>query len=62
MEFATEMIAEVARNHLRYKEVSVPLKKAQNERTEKLRTVRDGMRHLTYIISTNSSTPPAYKR
>ena len=31
-------------------EVSVPLKKAQNERQEKLRTIRDGFRHLWYII------------
>ena len=50
MEFATEMIAEVARENLRYKEISVPLKKAQNERTEKLRTVRDGFRHLWFIL------------
>ena len=50
MEFATEMIAEAARRQLRYKEVSVSLKKAQNDRTEKLRTVSDGMRHLMYII------------
>ena len=50
MEFATEMIAEVSRNHLRYKEVSVPLKKAQHNRTEKLRTIRDGFRHLWYIV------------
>ena len=50
MEFATEMIAEVARHHLRYAEVSVPLKKARNERTEKLRTVRDGFRHLWFIL------------
>ena len=50
MEFATEMIAEVARKNLRFKEVPVPLKKAQNERTEKLRTIRDGFRHLWYIV------------
>ena len=50
MEFATEMIAEAARNSLRINEVSVPLKKAQNERTEKLRTIRDGFRHLWYIM------------
>ena len=50
MEFATEMIAEVSRNGLRIGEVSVPLKKAQNERQEKLRTIRDGFRHLWYIV------------
>ena len=50
MEFATEMIAEVSRKGLRIGEVSVPLKKAQNERQEKLRTIRDGFRHLWYIV------------
>lgn len=50
MEFATEMIAEVSRNGLRYGEVPVPLKKAKNDRQEKLRTIRDGFRHLGYII------------
>ena len=50
MEFATEMIAEISRKGLRYMEVSVPLKKVMNKRTEKLRTVRDGLRHLWYII------------
>lgn len=50
MEFATEMIAEASRKGLRIGEASVPLKKAQNERQEKLRTIRDGFRHLWYII------------
>ena len=50
MEFATEMIAEASRKKLRIGQVTVPLKKAQNERQEKLRTVRDGFRHLFYII------------
>ena len=50
MEFATEMIVEASRKGLRIGEVSVPLKKAQNERQEKLRTIRDGFRHLWYII------------
>ncbi len=50
MEFATEMIAEVARHRLTFKEVSVQLKKAQHNRTEKLRTIRDGFRHLWYIL------------
>ena len=50
MIFATEMIAEASRKGLRIGEVSVPLKRAQNERQEKLRTVRDGFRHLFYII------------
>ena len=50
MEFATEMIAEAARKGLRIGEVSVPLRVSRFERKEKLRTVRDGLRHLWYII------------
>ncbi|MBR0397653.1 MAG: glycosyltransferase family 2 protein [Eubacterium sp.] len=50
MEFATEMIAEASRKGLRIGEVSVPLKRAQNERQEKLQTIRDGFRHLWYIV------------
>ena len=50
MEFATEMIAEASRKGLRIGEVSEQLKKAQEERTEKLRTIRDGFRHLRYIM------------
>ena len=50
MEFATEMIAEASRKGLRIGEVSVPLKKAQFERKEKLRTIRDGFRHLWFIV------------
>lgn len=50
MEFATEMIAEASRKGLRIGEVSVPLKRCQVERQEKLRTVRDGCRHLWYIL------------
>ena len=50
MEFATEMIAEAARRGLRIGQVSVPLRKSRKERTEKLRTVRDGLRHLWYIV------------
>ena len=50
MEFATEMIAEASRKGLRIGEVSVPLKRAKNERQEKLRTIRDGFRHLWYIF------------
>ena len=52
MEFATEMIAEVSRHRLTFKEVSVPLKKSQHNRTEKLRTIRDGFRHLWFILRT----------
>ena len=57
MEFATEMIAEASRKKLRIGQVTVPLKKAQNERQEKLRTVRDGFRHLFYIMMLGSKGP-----
>lgn len=50
MWFATEMIAEARRKGLRIGEVSVPLRKAKTEREEKLRTIRDGFRHLWYIM------------
>ena len=50
MEFATEMIAEASRKSLRIGQVSVPLRKARTEREEKLRTIRDGFRHLWYIM------------
>lgn len=56
MEFATEMIAEAARKGLRISEVSVPLRAARVKRKEKLRTVRDGVRHLWYILFTVSGT------
>ena len=50
MEFATEMIAEASRKGLKIAEVPVPLRKSLCERKEKLRTVRDGVRHLWYIV------------
>ena len=52
MEFATEMVAEAARKGLRIGEVRVPLIKAKHDRQEKLRTVRDGLRHLWFILKT----------
>ena len=50
MEFATEMIAEAAKKRLRIRQVPVILQKCEYPRTSKLRTVRDGFRHLGYII------------
>ena len=50
MEFATEMIAEASRKGLRIAEVSVPLKVSQKKRRSKLHTMRDGFRHIWYII------------
>ena len=49
MEFATEMIAEAARKNLRIKQVPVHLRKCEYARKSKLRTIRDGFRHLRYI-------------
>ncbi len=51
MEFATEIIAEAARNKLTIKEIPVPLKRCKYNRKSKLRTIRDGFRHLRYIYS-----------
>ena len=50
MEFATEMIAEAKRKGLRMREVPVVLNKSIIGRKSKLRTVRDGFRHLSYIL------------
>lgn len=50
MEFATEMIAEAAKNQLIIKEVPVKLKTCKFVRESKLRTIQDGFRHLGYII------------
>ena len=52
LEFATEFIAEAGRMVLRIGEVNAALRKAKKERNEKLRTVRDGMRNLWYILKT----------
>lgn len=52
MEFATEMIAEAAKNNLRIRQVPVSLGKCAYKRKSKLRTVRDGFRHLRYILFT----------
>ena len=50
MEFATEMIAEAARHELRIRQVPVVLHKCTYKRNSKLRTVKDGFRHLRYIM------------
>lgn len=50
MEFATEMIAEAVKKGLRIGQAEVPLRKCREpERRPKLRTIRDGCRHLWYI-------------
>ena len=50
MEFATEMIAVAARNGLRIGQMPVSLRRCRFERSSKLNTVRDGLRHLKYIV------------
>lgn len=50
MEFATEMIAEAARHNLTIHQIPIDLKTCRYERRSKLNAVRDGIRHLTYII------------
>ena len=53
MEFATEMIAEAARKKLRIAETPIKLSRPKFARKEKLRTVRDGVRHLWFILKTH---------
>lgn len=50
MEFATEMIAEAAGHELRILQVPVVLRRCRYGRESKLRTIRDGLRHLEYIL------------
>ncbi|MCR4605722.1 MAG: glycosyltransferase family 2 protein [Eubacterium sp.] len=50
MEFATEMIAKAAQNNLNIGQTEVSLKKCPYGRESKLRTIRDGFRHLVYIL------------
>ena len=50
MEFATEMIALAARKGLRIKQIPVDYLKSVKGRRPKLNTIRDGFRHLDYIL------------
>lgn len=50
MEFATEMIAVAVQKGLAVGQVPVTLRKCVHPRTSKLRTLRDGFRHLVYIL------------
>lgn len=50
MEFATEFIAEAARRKLRIGQAPVRLRRCELDRSSKLRTIRDGFRHLGYIL------------
>ena len=48
MEFASEMIVQAARNHLRIAEIPITYYPRQGE--SKLRTFRDGWRHLRFLL------------
>lgn len=50
MEFATEMIAQAVRTGLSIAQTPVVLRKCSYQRKSKLRTIRDGLRHLLYIL------------
>ena len=50
MEFATEMIAVAVRSGLLIAQIPANLRRCTIMRRSKLRTIRDGMRHLLYII------------
>ncbi|MBQ7955411.1 MAG: glycosyltransferase family 2 protein [Lachnospiraceae bacterium] len=50
MEFATEMIAKAGKSNFCILQVPVVLRKCKQERKSKLRTIRDGLRHLGYIL------------
>lgn len=52
MEFATEIVAETVRCGFRIGQVPVKLRKSKAPRASKLRTVRDGLRHMKYILRT----------
>lgn len=50
MEFATEMIAQAAKTGLSIAQTPVVLRKCSYRRKSKLRTIRDGLRHLLYML------------
>ena len=50
MEFATEIIGAFARNKRRIAQIPTVLRKDQREHPPHLNTIRDGFRHLIYII------------
>lgn len=50
MEFATEMIAEAAKSGLKIGQIPVKLYRCTKDRTSKLNTLRDGIRHLCFIL------------
>lgn len=61
MEFATEMIAKASRAGLKIIEIPVTLRPDGRNGKSHLRTVRDGIRHLVYIMSENNSRKGLYR-
>ena len=51
MEFATEMLANAAHQHLRIAEIPVVLHRDKRSRPPHLRSFRDGWRHLRFILT-----------
>lgn len=51
MEFATELIAKFSTSHLPIVEVPIALSVSKYPRRSHLHTIRDGLRHLLYIMS-----------
>lgn len=51
MEFATEMIFKAAEDNLKIMQIPTRLKVCEYGRSSKLHTIRDGFRHLRYILS-----------
>lgn len=50
MEFASEMVCKAKLNNLKITEIPTKLRKDGRGRKGNLRTIRDGFRHLTYMI------------
>lgn len=50
MEYASEMVVQAVKNNLSITEIPVTLSKDGRTKPPHLRTVRDGMRHLNYLL------------
>ncbi len=53
MEFATEMIAKFSESKEKIAQVPTPLKKDKRSGKSHIRTIRDGLRHVEYILFKN---------
>lgn len=51
MEYASEMIVEALKHNLKITEIPITLYKDGRTKRSHLRTIRDGMRHLIYLIN-----------